>query len=86
MAHGEKERSRLPGGNARRQRQNGRIDLAMALVVGALYGLLIYGVNLYGLTELFPWFVVARDCVTLATHVVFGIALAGGYRLRSNRD
>jgi hypothetical protein len=61
----------------------GRLRTGSALFVGALYGLLIYVVNLYGLTILFPWFAVARDWVTLVTHVVFGVSLAGGCRLRS---
>jgi hypothetical protein len=59
----------------------GRLRTGSALVVGALYGLLIYAVNLYGFTLLFPWFEVARHWVTLVTHVVFGVALAGGCRL-----
>ncbi|HEX5803849.1 MAG TPA: SRPBCC family protein [Azospira sp.] len=58
-----------------------RLRTGPALLVGALYGLLIYALNLYGLTLLFPWFAVARDGVTLLTHVVFGVALAGGCRL-----
>jgi hypothetical protein len=52
---------------------------------GALYGLLIYAINLYGFTLLFPWFEVDRDWVTLVAHLVFGIALAGGYRLLSGK-
>ena len=59
----------------------GRLRTGPALLAGALYGLAIYGVNLYGLTLLFPWFAVARDWVTLLTHVVFGLALAGGCRM-----
>lgn len=58
----------------------GRLRTAPALVVGALYGLAIYVVNLYGLTTLFPWFAAARDWVTLVTHLVFGIALMEGCR------
>lgn len=54
---------------------------APALLAGALYGLLIYAVNLHGFTLLFPWFAVARDWVTLLTHVVFGVALVGGCHL-----
>ena len=54
-----------------------------ALFTGALYGMLIYGVNLYGMTLFFPWFAVSRDWVTLLAHIVFGVALAGGYRLFS---
>jgi hypothetical protein len=63
----------------------GRLRAGPAFVAGAVYGLAIYAVNLYGFTMLFPWFSVARDWVTLGTHVVFGIALAGGYRLFSRR-
>lgn len=61
----------------------GRLPAGPAFAVGALYGLAIYLVNLYGFTLLFPWFEVARDWVTLATHVVFGISLVGGYRMFS---
>jgi hypothetical protein len=56
----------------------GRLAAGPAIVVGAVYGLGIYVVNLYGFTLLFPWFAVARDWVTLLTHIVFGIVLAGG--------
>jgi hypothetical protein len=59
----------------------GRLRAGPALVAGAAYGLMIYLVNLYGLTVLFPWFVVARDWVTLLTHLVFGMALVTGCRL-----
>lgn len=60
-----------------------RLRTGPALFAGALYGLAIYVVNLYGLTLLFPWFAITRDWVTLATHLVFGVALAGGCRLYS---
>lgn len=59
----------------------GRLLTRPALFAGALYGLAIYVINLYGLTMLFPWFIVARDWVTLVTHLVFGVALVGGCRL-----
>ncbi len=59
----------------------GRLHGGLALVAGALYGLMIYLINLYGLTVLFPWFSVARDEVTLLTHLIFGIALVAGCRL-----
>lgn len=62
---------------------SGRLRTGPALFAGALYGLAIYGVNLYGFTLLFPWFAVDRDWVTLVAHLVFGVALAGGYRLFS---
>lgn len=59
----------------------GRLRTGPTLLVGASYGLIIYLVNLYGLTLLFPWFAVARDWVTLVTHLVFGATLAEGCRL-----
>lgn len=62
-----------------------RLRTGPALVAGALYGLTIYVVNLYGFTALFPWFAVARDWVTLVTHLAFGVALAGTCRLFSAR-
>ena len=56
----------------------GRLHTGPALFAGALYGLAIYVVNLYGFTVLFPWFAVTRDWVTLVAHLIFGVALAGG--------
>ncbi len=56
----------------------GRWRSGLALFAGVLYGLCIYGVNLYGFTMLFPWFAVSRDWVTLVAHLVFGMTLAGG--------
>lgn len=52
-----------------------------ALFAGALYGLVIYVVNLYGFTMIFPWFAVARGWVTVLAHLVFGLTLAGVCRL-----
>lgn len=58
-----------------------RLPAVPALIAGAFYGLAIYGVNLYGFTVLFPWFSVARDWVTLITHLVFGVTLVGACHL-----
>lgn len=58
-----------------------RLRTGPALLAGAVYGVLIYVVNLYGFTVFFPWFAVARDWVTLVTHIVFGVVLAGGCRM-----
>lgn len=58
-----------------------RVRTTPALLAGAIYGLTIYVVNLYGLTVFFPWFAVARDWVTLVTHLVFGISVVEGCRL-----
>jgi len=58
-----------------------RLRSGPALLAGAVYGLAIYAMNLYGFTAIFPWFAVARDWVTALTHVVFGMALAGACKL-----
>ena len=58
-----------------------RLRTGPALLAGALYGLTIYVVNMYGFTFLFPWFAVARDWVTLVVHIVFGVTLAAGCKL-----
>jgi len=52
---------------------------AIRLPLGALFGFGIYLKNLYVFTLLFPWFSEARDGVTLAAHLVFGLSLAGAH-------
>lgn len=54
-----------------------------AVVIGAVFGLVVYGVNFYAMTELFPWFVEGRSWVTVLSHVVFGAVLAWIYVFRA---
>jgi len=61
-----------------------RLSAMFAILIGAVYGLAIYGVNLHGLTAIFPWFSVSRGWVTMLVHVVFGITLAGACRFLSS--
>ncbi|MCW3479514.1 hypothetical protein OL229_08025 [Neisseriaceae bacterium JH1-16] len=58
-----------------------KVRRRLVLPGGALYGLVIYAVNLYGFTALFPWFVVSRGGATLFAHLVFGISVFVGIRL-----
>jgi hypothetical protein len=53
-----------------------RMGLGPAIAVGAIYGLVLYLVNFYGMTVFFPWFAMARNWVSIFTHVLFG-AVAG---------
>ena len=53
-----------------------RLNLRPALAAGALFGLLLYGVNMYGFTAVFPWFEASRDWITVTAHLVFGVTLA----------
>lgn len=54
----------------------------MALVAGIVYGLLIYAVNFYGMTAMFPWFAEARNYVSILAHALFGAVLAIVYKAR----
>lgn len=56
-----------------------RFGIAASVVIGSGAGVMIYFVNLYGFTAIFPWFVQSRGWITLAAHVAFGAALAGTY-------
>ena len=50
-----------------------------ATLLGAAYGLVLYVVNFYGFTELFPWFAGARNWGAALAHVVFGVVLGATY-------
>ena len=58
-----------------------RVDSARAIIAGGLFGLLIFGINMYGFTAIFPWFEASRDRITAIAHVSFGIALSWIYKL-----
>lgn len=62
-----------------------RWDMRRSLLAGIFYGLALYSVNMYGFTLVFPWFSLTRDWITLAAHIVFGCAAAGGYTVLENR-
>ncbi len=51
-----------------------------ALATGAVFGLVVYFVNFYGLTGMFPWFAMARNGISIFAHVLFGVVLAWSYR------
>jgi hypothetical protein len=58
-----------------------RMRTLSSLAAGAAFGLSLYALNMYGFTTLFPWFEATRDSITVATHLAFGVAAAGVYRL-----
>jgi hypothetical protein len=60
-------------------------DLLFAIFVGVLYGLVLFVVNMYGFTIIFPWFAEARDWITFVAHPVFGAVAAGLYKMLSMR-
>lgn len=56
------------------------LDATRGILVGAGFGLLLYFINFYGFTALFPWFAMARNPITIFTHIVFGIVVAWVYK------
>ena len=57
-----------------------------AVLAGTFFGALIFVVNMHLLTRYFPWFIEARDPITLAAHVVFGVTAALVYRHLDSRS
>lgn len=51
----------------------------LTFVVGAVFGLVVYVVNFYGMTAFFPWFAEARNWLSLTLHAVFGVIAAESY-------
>jgi uncharacterized membrane protein YagU involved in acid resistance len=62
-----------------------RLGRSLALGGGVLGGLVLYLVNFYGFTAVFPWFAMARNGITLFSHLVFGLVAAGAYRVLTHR-
>jgi hypothetical protein len=56
-----------------------RCGRLVLLLVGICYGLMLFWINMYGFTIIFPWFDVARDWITMLSHIVFGLSCAGIY-------
>lgn len=54
-----------------------RLGMAASVVGGATFGLVVYFVNFYGFTAIFPWFAMARGAIGIIAHAIFG-AMAGG--------
>jgi hypothetical protein len=59
------------------------LGMMLSLLAGCFYGLILYVINMYGVTVIFPWFAAARDWITIVAHIVFGIFLAGTYKALS---
>jgi hypothetical protein len=56
-----------------------RLSIFWSLTAGAIFGLALYAINLYGFTTIFPWFTVARGSITLAAHLAFGLSASATY-------
>ncbi|KIO49345.1 hypothetical protein [Nitrosospira sp. NpAV] len=63
-----------------------RLRMLPSLLAGAIYGLTLYGINMYGVTIIFPWFSEVRDWITVVTHIMFGISMAGVYKAFAKQE
>lgn len=56
-----------------------KLGLLGSIAGGAIYGVIIYLVNFYGFTAIFPWFAGARTPITLLSHLTFGLIMGWAY-------
>ena len=49
-------------------------------IAGLVFGIVIYLVNFYGMTAMFPWFAMARGSISIFAHAMFGLVLGYAYR------
>ena len=52
----------------------------ISVLLGIVFGVALYIVNLYGFTAIFPWFAQARGWIALIAHGVFGVMVTSVYR------
>lgn len=63
------------------------MESTKALITGAVLGLAIYLINFYGVASfMFEWFAMARNWVSLTTHVLFGLATVWAYLALARRN
>lgn len=51
----------------------------VSILIGAVFGYVLYLVNFYLFTGIFPWFANARNWVSAFAHISFGIGAAWAY-------
>lgn len=63
-----------------------RLSLPAAIIAGAVFGVIVYFVNFYGFTALFPWFAMGRGPISIFAHAAFGAIAGGIYHAIANRS
>lgn len=56
-----------------------RFGLTISVIVGTVFGLIIYVVNFYGFSSIWPWFAMARGWISIFAHAMFGLVLGWAY-------
>lgn len=54
-------------------------SIGMLLLTGAVFGVVVYLFNFYGMVHFFSWFAAMRGWPALLAHIVFGIVSAAMY-------
>lgn len=62
-----------------------RLGLGASLVAGLVFGLLIYFVNFYLFTAIWPWFAMARNWISIFSHAMFGLVLGWAYHAMASK-
>ena len=57
-----------------------RFGSGIAILIGAIFGLVLYLINFYGFTAIFPWFAMGRNWISIFSHIVFGAVAAWAYK------
>jgi len=64
-----------------------RLSAGATVALGAVFGLLVYLVNFYPVAAiLFPWFAMARNWISIISHVAFGAVLAWTYLALARKE
>lgn len=56
-----------------------QLSLVTSIMVGSIFGLVVYFVDFYLMTAVFPWFAMARGAISIFAHAVFGLVLGWAY-------
>ncbi len=56
-----------------------RMNMMTSLIVGTIFGLVVYFVSFYVMTAIFPWFAMARGGIAIFAHAMFGLVLGWTY-------
>ena len=63
----------------------GRWNLMTSAIAGLVFGVVVYFVNFYGMSAVFPWFAMGRGMISLFAHAMFGLVLGYAYRSMTAR-
>lgn len=62
------------------------LTLGRGIAAGVIFGLVLYLVNFYGFSAIFPWFVALRGPLQLVSHALFGGAVAATFEALRRRQ